>query len=335
MELPFARMERRQRKEDSSVSEIDVVVVVAGWEERFLKGLERDIATHQPRRIILLNFEEYVEMTRHNREILGRELESKDIVLQEATLRREPKEIWKTLRATFSDTNLVGKSVLLDISTMPREVIWWSLKFLQVGECKVEFVYHRPGSYSSEWLTRDTGEPRLVYQCSGIARLGQPTGLLLLSGFDFDRAWRLIQYFEPSVILLGIQSGHQFDNKVKNIDPSRALSRRTSLAKTFDVDAYGADWGFQSTLEAVHPHLKTHNIIAASLGPKVSAMSLFRLQSVYPEIALSYAPSRQFNPAYSHGIGTSVEGGVPFWSVASDSLAEFSPEDSGSSTLGE
>jgi hypothetical protein len=305
------------------MNKVEVVVAVAGWEERFLKGLEHDIAAHQPETVILLIFEEYVELTRKNRDALTDQLTNKGITIEEATLRREPKEVWNTLRLTFSDARIAGKNILLDVSTMPREVIWWSLKFLQAIECNVDFVYHRPGSYSPDWLTRDTGEPRLVYQCSGISRLGQPTGLLLLSGFDLDRARRMIQYFEPSLILLGIQTGHQFDNQVKNIDPSKSLGARTSLAKTFDVDAFGPDWGFQSTLDAVHPHLKSHNIIAASLGPKVSALSLFRLHSNYPEIALSYAPSRQFNPEYSKGIGAPIEGTVLFWEVASDSLGYF------------
>jgi hypothetical protein len=303
-----------------------IVVAVAGWEERFLKGLERDIAAHQPETVILLIFEEHFEMTRHNRDTLTGELTSKGVAIEEATLRREPKEVWNTLRITFSDSRLTGKSILLDISTMPREVIWWSLKFLQASECNVQFVYHRPGSYTSGWLTRDTGEPRLVYQCSGISRLGQPTGLLLLSGFDSDRARRMIQYFEPSLILLGIQMGQQFDNHVKNIDPSKSLGKHSSLAKTFDIDAFGPDLGFQATLEAVRPHLTTHNIIAASLGPKVSALSLFHLHSIYPEIALSYAPSRQFNPEYSKGIGAAIEGAVSFWEVASDSLGYFPSE---------
>jgi len=308
------------------MNDTDVVVAVAGWEERFLSGLERDIDAHMPHQVILLIFEEYLEMTQQNRDALARKFKGRGITVQEATLRREPKEVWNTLRVTLSDSSMARKNVLLDVSTMPREVIWWSLKFLQASECSIRFVYHRPKSYSHDWLTRDTGEPRLVYQCSGIARLGRPTGLLLLSGFDLDRARRMIQYFEPSIILLGIQIGQQFDNQIKNIDPSRALGERINLAKSFEVDAFGPDWGFQAMLDAVHPHLGTHNIIAASLGPKVSALSLFQLHSLYPEIALSYAPSRQFNPGYSRGIGDSIEGTVPSWNVAPDSLCFFPSE---------
>ncbi len=259
-------------------------------------------------------------MTRSNREALAETSVTTNISIRETMLRRQPKEVWFSIQETLKTANLAGRSVMLDISTMPREVIWWSLKFLQRENCAVSFVYHRPGGYSQEWLTRDTGEPRLVYQCSGIARLGQPTGLLLLSGFDLDRAQRMIQYFEPSLVLLGIQGGNQFENISKNIDPARALTDRMTLAKPFDVNAFGEDMGFQAMLDAIHPNLASHNFIAASLGPKVSAISLFRLHSTYPEIALTYAPSRQFNSEYSTGIGDAITGDVPLCAEARDSL---------------
>ncbi len=290
----------------------DIVIAVAGWEERFLKGLERDIESHEPSSIVLLTFEEYREMTLPNREALTRHCEDKGISLQEVMLRREPKEVWRSLQELFGDASFDNKKVLLDISTMPREVIWWSLKFLQRADSTISFVYHRPGQYASDWLTRDTGEPRLVYQCSGIASLGRPTGLLLLSGFDSDRAMRMIQYFEPSLILLGIQGGEQFDNQSKNINPAREISERITLVKAFDMNAFNPDWGFKAISDAVRPALATHNIIAASLGPKVSGISLFMLHCTYPEIALAYAPSRQFNIDYSSGIGDSISGSVPF-----------------------
>jgi hypothetical protein len=297
----------------------DVVIAVAGWEQRFLKGLERDIETHEPASIVLLAFEEYKEMTRANREALSRQCNEKRISLQEVTLRREPKEVWRSLQELFGDASFSDKKILLDISTMPREVIWWSLKFLQRRASTISFVYHRPGGYASDWLTRDTGEPRLVYQCSGIARLGKPTGLLLLSGFDSDRALRMIQYFEPSLILLGIQNGEQFDNQSKNINPAREISERMTLVNAFDMNAFGVDWGFEAMSDAVRPALATHNIIAASLGPKVSGISLFMLHCTYPQIALAYAPSRQFNVDYSSGIGDSISGSVPFCEPAQES----------------
>ena len=302
------------------MNKVNAVIAVAGWEERFLLGLQSDIAARSPSAVILLVFEEFASMTLRNRNALAKVCEQAGIDLHEASLRRQPKEVWGTIQETLSNATLAGKHVLLDISTMPREVIWWSLNFLQRIGCSLEYVYHRPQAYSSDWLTRDTGEPRLVYQCSGIARLGLPTGLLLLSGFDLDRTKRIIQYFEPTIVLLGIQGGSQFHNDLKNIDPAREMSERMTLVRPFDFDAYSDDQGFAILIDVVRPHLLTHNIIAASLGPKVSGIALYRLHTAYPEVGLAYAPSRQFNQEYSLGIGAASFGQITFPQQEIDSL---------------
>ena len=71
----------------------------------------------------------------------------------------------------------------------------------------IQYVYYFPASYATEWLSRDTDRPRLVYQHSGISELGRDTCLLLLSGFDTDRAAQLLQFFERAAVVVGIQKG--------------------------------------------------------------------------------------------------------------------------------
>ena len=174
----------------------------------------------------------------------------------------------------------------------------------------MHYVYHRPQSYSKDWLTRDTDRPRLVYQHSGIAKLGKPTALLLLNGFDSERAEQLIQFFEPHLLVVGLQSGKQYENDERNYSRGERLDKLTRNIKTFEIDAYSADHGFSAIIEQVKPLLADYNIVAASLGPKTSAIAMFRVVTEFPEIAIAYAPSRQFNIGYSSGIGDSIEGAV-------------------------
>jgi len=46
----------------------------------------------------------------------------------------------------------------------------------------------------------------------------------------------------------------------------------------------------------------------ASLGPKLSAVALYRLHKKYPQTGLVYAPAKEFNPQYSYGITESIIG---------------------------
>jgi len=290
------------------MSKIDDVIAVAGWEERFAKGLRLDVESNAPTRLLLFAFEEYLNQTESSRKEASKFAEEKGVQYTEIPVRRDPRALWSRIRDTFSAAVWAQRSVLVDITTMPREVIWWTFSHLEAANCSVNYIYYRPTGYSSEWLTRDTDQPRLVYQHSGVSDFGRPTCLLLMSGFDTDRAAQLIQFFEPSAVLIGLQVGTQHDNQRKNVEPTRKLLERKSDIKFFDVDAFSPDHGLAEIDRAITAYVGKFNIVAASLGPKPSAVALYFLQRKHSDIALAYAPSRQFNMSYSGGIGQALYG---------------------------
>jgi len=51
------------------------------------------------------------------------------------------------------------------------------------------------------WLSRDPGKPRFVFKMSGLTKLGQPTALVILTGFDVQRTEQLIRFFEQPSLL--------------------------------------------------------------------------------------------------------------------------------------
>jgi len=193
---------------------------------------------------------------------------------------------------------------------MPRQVIWWICSTLKSVQCELEYVYHRPETYPGDWITRDTDTPRLVYQHSGVSALGKETALLLLTGFDLGRALQLIQFFEPKVISVGLQAGTQFDNHTRNVEPTQRELTRIPNTEFFELDSFAPDRGYSVLSQTVGNLCAEYNLVAASLGPKPAAMSLYRTHRVHPEMALAYAPSRQFNFQYSFGIGAALEGSV-------------------------
>jgi hypothetical protein len=287
---------------------IEAVVAVAGWEERFVKGLRLDMESSSPVQLIVFAFEEYLSQTDDARAEVMELAKAKGIRHRELLVKREPIGLWRSVRDAFADREWAQRSVLVDITTMPREVIWWTFSSLRSVESEVGYVYHRPESYPSTWVTRDTDQPRLVYQHSGVSEFGRYTCLLLVSGFDTDRAAQLIQFFEPRSVIIGLQVGSQYENQAKNVSLARGLLDRTPNVRFFDMDAYSSDHGLAAMEAAIVGQLGHYNIVAASLGPKPSAVALYRLHCKHPEIALTYAPSRQFNMKYSEGIGEAVRG---------------------------
>jgi hypothetical protein len=290
------------------MAKTDAIVAVAGWEDRFALGVERDAERYRPSEAVVICFDEYSEVTADARRQVAALLGSAGCSYSELKVPREPVEVWRRCRDVFFDRRWSSKSVLVDITTMPREVIYWSISFLLGVGAMVRYVYHLPGQYSADWVSRDTDQPRLVYQHSGISEFGKDTCLLLISGFDTDRAAQLLQFFEPRAVLVGVQSGGQFDNQSKNLAANRALLERRTDVTFFPIDAYAPDHGFSSMYTAIRSRVGAYNIVAASLGPKPSAVALYRLHCLHTDIALVYAPSRQFNLRYSSGIGNSVNG---------------------------
>lgn len=289
------------------MEKIDLLISVAGWEERFSVGVCRDLRRFLVSTVLLFVFEDYKDLTadsRHSVEALASSLNTK---YEEVEVTREPLELWERIHETLGEF-LRGKSVLINLSTMPREVLWWTCFRLETCGCRISYVYYKPQSYASDWLTRETGQPRLLYQLSGVSSLGKPTCLLLMTGFDADRAAQIIEYFEPGLVILGSQVGTQFENEARNIQHNEVLLNRAREVRRFQLDAMSDDRGLSAMEEAILNIRSEYNIIGASLGPKVSALALYQLQRKFPEIALTYAPSREFNTQYSVGTGEALEG---------------------------
>jgi hypothetical protein len=291
------------------MQKFDLIISVAGWEERFSAGVCQDLNRVSATSILLYVFEDYMQLTQESRSKVGTVASSMNVEYREINVTRDAVELWKAIQTSL-DNSLEDKSVLLNISTMPREVMWWICFRLEHLRCGISYVYYKPISYASDWLTRDTEQPRLLYQLSGVSSLGRPTCLLLLTGFDSDRAEQIIEYYEPELIILGSQIGTQFANDARNILQNSVLLKKARKVETFQLDAISEDRGFSAMERAILQARPEYNIIGASLGPKVSALALYQLQRKYPEIALTYAPSRQFNNNYSLGIGDLLEGTI-------------------------
>ena len=79
----------------------------------------------------------------------------------------------------------------------------------------------------------------------------------------------------------------------------------------FELDAYAPDLGRRAIADALKSFGESHNVIMASLGPKPTSISLYRLQRARQDTGLVYAPANEFNESYSIGIGDCIEG--PVW----------------------
>jgi hypothetical protein len=206
----------------------------------------------------------------------------------------------------ISHYNETEFKIVIDISTMPREVIWQILILLEDFKTDADYVYFPPEKYSIEWLTQEPKVPRLVLRRSGNTFYGRNTAIIATSGFDIDRTRRAIMFFEPEVVHLGVQSGPQFDSQRRNAERHRdELQGELSNLKLFEYDASAPDLGYSLLKKQVMKLSKKYNVLLTSLGPKLSAISMFQISIDYPDVGLFYVPCGEINKNYSTGINLS------------------------------
>ncbi|MES2661172.1 MAG: hypothetical protein V4689_21305 [Verrucomicrobiota bacterium] len=285
-----------------------ILVTNASWEPRYSLGVERLVKEGEFSKVVSLFCTEFDDRT-HEERFQVRSVCSDSSVkfLEFGYPLFDSMEAWRRVSLTLVN-EMDGAEVVIDISTMPRFLIWTilSLVKLQRDVVKSEVIYHKPGSYCGNWVSRDPMEPFLVPRFAGLTKLGAPTALLVVSGFDTERISHLISVFEPTEVLVGIQNGKQFQNEDRNQKVTKELLQEIPEADVFEIDSYQDDCGFGALEAAVAKVVLTHNVVATSLGPKPSALGLMKLNEVHEGIGLVYTPSREYNQDYSEGLGETL-----------------------------
>lgn len=285
------------------MTDYDCLVAVASWEERFAQGIQHTIKTTRFSSAVIFHSLECADKTSSNRADVVDLLNSKNIKAKSCDFEfGDPKITWEKI-VLFLNGNVEKSSrVLFDISTSPREIIWFVLHHLQRLQCSVSFIYYPPENYGT-WQSRDADEPRLIFRRSGVSFPDRKTVIFVVTGFDVDRVVQIANRYEPAKLLLAVQAGDCFDTMKRNELLHRQCFENNPSVDFFAIDAYGDfDKSYKDIETKIVPFLDEYNVIATSLGPKPSAVTLFLLNQNYPDIGLVYAPSREYAIEYSTGI---------------------------------
>jgi hypothetical protein len=281
-----------------------ILFAVLGWEDRAREGFFQNITNHNFSEVFLICYSDYQKYTSKNLASINEFCSSRNIKLNLVGLTySDAVTNWKYLSEFIGKLKINDCEITIDITTSPRELIWTLLSFITLKSKKISYIYYKPKEYSKDWLSKEPDSPRLLLKHSGITRFGKSTALVVITGFDTDRIKHLVHYFEPRITYLGIQSGDQFDNhKRNNLEAHLAECRSLTEFHNFELDSYTTDCGY-SKIQPVIESLQGRNIVVSSLGPKPSALALYKCHLDNPDIALSYVPCIKYNPHYSTGLG--------------------------------
>lgn len=289
--------------------ENNLLITFASWEDRFRLGTGLNLENFENQKALVFYFNSYSEWTEENRNTVKEICEGKDIEYVSKRLDvNNPAENWSLVLESVDAAIQGQQGVLLDISTMPREIIWYVLWQLEQSSIAGQYVYYSPESYGDDWLSRDPQPPRLVYKLSGLASPSAKTALLVVVGFDIQRVKRLINWYEPAKLMIGVQSESQFERNNRTMEDYRNTLEKEYDCDMFELDAFAEDRGMGAIQEKLDQHDSSYNVIMSSLGPKLTAITLYSLQRQHQKRGLIYAPSNEFSKSYSSGIGDCFKG---------------------------
>lgn len=280
-----------------------LLIAPAGWEDRYLKGVLIDIEQFKPTIIVVPYSIGYKSRTLPSRSVVASYAQAHGIVYEEIEVDyRDAVALYQLLWMRMGKLLVNSTAVRFNATTTPREAIWNILHFLSIDKIPTEFSYFRPLSYG-DYLSRDAQAPRFVLKRSGIVFPDRPTCVLVLDGFDAERRAQLRNRYEPKTMLVGRQTGDQLGNTVRN---ASNLLEPVDGEIYFDFDSYDtSDSSLNLLKELLAEFAEDHNVIAASLGPKPSALTLFNLNQQNPDIGLVYIPASDYSEDYSSGIDES------------------------------
>lgn len=289
-----------------------VLLIVLGWEDRFTKGFEYDFENHGFDQCFLLCYKEYVDETLKSLNHIESFCLKNNISLTKSYLENSNALYnWKEIETITETLNEREIELLIDISTMPRETLWTVLFFLKKSFKKIPFIYHKPSTYSEDWLSREPESPRLLFKHSGIIKFERSTLLFILTGFDNERIKQLITFYDPKKIILLIQEGTQYNNAIRN-NPKQLQELEHTNIEFHSSNSYDLLQCYNKIKEVLDFYIKDFNIVATSLGPKISGLALYKYFTENPSVALSYVPCKEYNIDYSKGWGGAISNLVEF-----------------------
>jgi hypothetical protein len=204
------------------------------------------------------------------------------------------------------------KYLVIDITTFTHEVLLVMLKLLRLNRenfSEIHLLYVGAKEYaqglnaSEKWLSKGCKDVRNVIGYAGLMRPNKMTNLTLLTGFEVERATRLIDIIEPEHLSLGIGVSPTHPNSQTAMDEFRHKFemwkqnyKNKDNCDVFDFSCKNVQDAISDIEQALtsYPENKYNNIIVP-LNTKLStiAVALFALQ--HPYIQLGYAVPEAYN----------------------------------------
>jgi len=203
--------------------------------------------------------------------------------------------------------------VFLDTTSFTHEALLIVLKIIPLFFPKATLIcgYANADDYDSnntsneKWLSKGISEIRSVLGYPGDFLPAQKTHLILIAGYEYERAYSIINCVEPSSISLGFGQSNNATAQ-KNMDANEHYAHLVEQMATnycmnkiekFEVKCNDPFVTCEKVTEQILKY-KDKNIMIVPLNNKISTIGVALATSKYDGVQLCYAPALAYN--YEH-----------------------------------
>ena len=193
-----------------------------------------------------------------------------------------------------------NERIVVDITTFTHEQLLILLGLLRRLGCKaVSCLYSGAASYMTgdqQWLSKGIVDIRSVLGFSGDLGIRSGTKLIMLIGFEWERAQRLIEAYDPTRLALGI--GRQADA----IEDEHFRNNRIFFDKLISLHPHATSFEFscndpQFTARIIEEQCKDPILtpVVATMNTKISTVGAALAAFADARIQLCYAQAAVYN----------------------------------------
>lgn len=288
----------------------DLLICSASFENRCL-AVASSIDLSRIDKALVCRYSGYAELSDDNNEKLLEVLSCK--ALDVSLDKDAPLAIYDTLYDKILECR--PKSILLDISTFTRETILITLMLFKqeaFKDIEIALAYVPADRYSDcagdnntsdIWLSKGVNDIRTILGYAGSFTSLKKTLLIVLVGFEKERAEILINSFEADKLYLGSVPPQESHNEELSAINKANFERLVSIVGECDVFEFSC-----RDLLQTHDTIKTiiesnkedFNIIISPMNNKLSTLAVANVAFEYPDVQVCYASTNQYNTeAYS------------------------------------
>lgn len=209
----------------------------------------------------------------------------------------------KIIKSRFKNKEKIN--ITIDSTTLPRcellTVIYY-LRHLPIVET-IRILYVSPHRYG-KWLSDGYRYSIVPTFFEGPSTFEKKTALLILTGFEYDRAVSLIDDIEPSALILGRPepgtSGEFSDASGAIID--KLKTTRRIATEIYDIPANDPFQCRGSFREIIHKNLQSYDFYVAPMGTKLETLGVYLAYEESPNFRIVYSLPLIYNVVdYSYG----------------------------------